>query len=71
MVKGAKCFHLVTTLVVKVLLLWFLLHQLSLHFSVLEAICSVSSGDALTSLMALLKENTSKDVATQRHGGLT
>jgi hypothetical protein len=46
-------------------LLWFLLHQLSLHFFVLEAICRVSGGDALTRLMALLKENTSKDVATQ------
>jgi hypothetical protein len=58
MVKGAKCFPLATTLVVKVLLLlllWFLLHQLSLHFSVLEAICSVSGGDDLTSLMALLQ----------------
>jgi len=51
-------FPLATMLVVKVLLLllWFLLHQLSLHFSVLEAICSVSGGDDLTSLMALLQK---------------
>jgi hypothetical protein len=51
MVKGAKCFHLVTKLGCQGVLLWFLLHQLSLHFSVLEAICSVSGGDALTSLI--------------------
>jgi hypothetical protein len=56
MVKGAKRFHLATMSVVKVLLLWFLLHQLTLHFSVLEAICSVSGGDDLTSLMALLQK---------------
>ncbi len=56
MVKGAKRFHLATMSVVKVLLLWFLLHQLSPHFSVLEAICSVSGGDDLTSLMARLQK---------------